>query len=121
MLEVWGSITGLVIADTVSAMARPSPMFLRSCVAQALTNGNGPATPYKLLHISTSIRKICFFNFSYAAAQAIRNRTKSWFRQMKTWVRNLAGSHKIFCILFASLLPDAVEMRLVFCITYENV
>ena len=46
--------------ETVSPTARHCLLFFRSRVAQALSRGDGPATPYMHRHNNASIRMIWF-------------------------------------------------------------
>ena len=58
--EVWDSITGPVKLAQGRQRLATVATFLRSCVAQALSRGDGPATRYTLGRNTASIMMIWF-------------------------------------------------------------
>ena len=53
--ELFGSIAGPVKSDTVSQWLATAATFHRSCVAQALNRGDGPATCYTFRYCTAKI------------------------------------------------------------------
>ena len=56
--EVWGSIPGPVKSTQCRQRLATVATFLRSCLARALSRGDGPATRYTLRRNTASIMKV---------------------------------------------------------------
>ena len=60
MRKVWGSIPGLVKSNTMFQRPATAAAFLRTCLVQALSHGDGPRIRYTFRRNTASIMKICF-------------------------------------------------------------